>query len=987
MIIPAGQSSFTAYYEDTIAGDPTVTASDTGLGPASTQTEMVIAAPADQVAITSDPLSFVVGNGGLVTVTLEDEYGNPSTSATSQTVSLSTTSDFGGFYTSASETTPITSAVIPANAESATFYYGDAIIGTPTITAADTALDSTVEQQETVSSAGAATTVVITSPALTVVAGNSGKVTVQLEDQNGDTGATSGTNQTIDLGTTSAGGVFYATQSSSTPITSVVIDAGESSATFYYEDTTAGTPTVTAADSGLGSPSSQEETITPTAANQVAFSSGPLTLAAGSRGQVTLGFEDQYNNPGAASTTDQTINLTTTSGDGAFYATVVGTTPITSIVISAGETSATFYYDDTRSGTPTLTASDIAFNSAPTQVETIVAGVAKSLEITGYPSTTTAGVSHPFTVTVVDAYGNVDTGYTGTVEFSSSDAQVAAGSGLPLAYTFTTGSGGDDGVHTFTATLKTAATQSIKVSDNSVPALTASQTGIAVTAAAATQLKIVATPASVIAGVEFALTVDAEDPFNNVDKTYGGQVLLALTSGSGSLTGMTSMYAASGMASFTDLIDTTTGPITIGASASSGNLTSDSASGITVSSAPASHFVVTTSFANPDVAGSVGTVTVTAEDQYDNIASSGVNQYLGTVDLANTDLLATGLPTSYAFTAGDAGSHPFTNVALATASSQTLSAADAADHLTTGTATVNVVPAAVHDFAVTTSFANSDVAGTVGTVTVTATDAYGNIVGSGPDQYLGIVDLSGTDDQASGLAGNHTFVAGDAGSFTFTGVTLKTAGTQTITATDSVDGAVTGDIRINVVAAVAHGLVVTTNFASTDVAGTAGAVTITAFDAYNNPVSSGPNLYEGTVDLSDTDNLATGLPSSYTFTAADAGSHTFSDVILKSAGSQTITATDAVSSALTDTASVSVVPASVNDFVVTTSFANTDVAGTVGTVTITAKDAYGNTVGSGPNEYQGTVALTGTDGQAAGLPASHAFTAGDAGSFTFTAVA
>ena len=444
------------------------------------------------------------------------------------------------------------------------------------------------------------------------------------------------------------------------------------------------------------------------------------------------------------------------------------------------------------------------------------------------------------------------------------------------------------------------------------------------------------------------------------------------------------MNATNGVAAFTNLIDTTSGPITIGVS--SGTLTPDSAGGVTVSPAPVDHFVVTTTFAEPDVAGSVGTVTVTAEDQYDNPADSGENQYLGTVDLASTDQLAAGLPSSYTFTAGDAGSHTFENVVLETAGTQTITATDSADHATTGTTTVNVVPAAVKDLVVTSSFANPDVAGTVGTVTVTAKDTYGNTVGSGPNQYLGTVDLSGTDDQAAGLPGTHMFTAGEAGSFTFAGVVLKTAGMQTITASDTVDGTITGDIKIAVVAAAAQDLVVTTSFPSTDVAGTVGTLTITAFDAYNNPVASGPNQYEGTVDLSDTDSLATGLPSSYTFTAGDAGSHTFSNVVLKTAGSETITGTDSVRNTLTSTTTVNVVPAAVKDLVVTTSFANPDVAGTMGTVTVTAQDDYGNTVGSGPNQYLGTVDLSGMDDQAAGLPATHAFIAGDAGVFTFAGV-
>ncbi len=98
-----------------------------------------------------------------------------------------------------------------------------------------------------------ASQVAITSAALTLVAGTRGQMTVQLEDSDGDTGAKSSVSQTISLSTTSGYGAFYATSSSSTPITSVVISAGKGSATFYYADTKTGTPTVTTSDSALSS--------------------------------------------------------------------------------------------------------------------------------------------------------------------------------------------------------------------------------------------------------------------------------------------------------------------------------------------------------------------------------------------------------------------------------------------------------------------------------------------------------------------------------------------------------------------------------------------------------------------------------------------------------------------------------------------------------------------------------------------------------------
>jgi adhesin/invasin len=55
----------------------------------------------------------------------------------------------------------------------------------------------------------------------------------------------------------------------------------------------------------------------------------------------------------------------------------------------------------------------------------------------------------------------------------------------------------------------------------------------------------------------------------------------------------------------------------------------------------------------------------------------------------------------------------------------------------------------------------------------------------------------------------------------------------------------------------------------------------------------------GTVHFSSSDGTAT-LPKNYTFTAADAGVHTFTSAfILKKRGTQTITVADIVNSALT----------------------------------------------------------------------------------------
>jgi hypothetical protein len=85
-------------------------------------------------------------------------------------------------------------------------------------------------------------------------------------------------------------------------------------------------------------------------------------------------------------------------------------------------------------------------------------------------------------------------------------------------------------------------------------------------------------------------------------------------------------------------------------------------------------------------------------------------------------------------------------------------------------------------------------------------------------------------------------------------------------------------------------------------AGAAFGVTVTALDVNNNPAAG----YTGTVHFTSSDGQAV-LPADYTFTAADAGAHTFTGgVTLKTTGSQTVTVTDRAGSSITGSAGVTV---------------------------------------------------------------------------------
>lgn len=149
-----------------------------------------------------------------------------------------------------------------------------------------------------------------------------------------------------------------------------------------------------------------------------------------------------------------------------------------------------------------------------------------AITVAGFPSPITAGALGTFTVTITDGSGNTVTSYSGAIHFTSSDPQVIAGVGLPANFTFPFS---DRGSHTFTATLKTAGTQSITATDTVTATITGSQTGITVTPAAISALLIAGFPNPANANTPGTVTVSARDAFANLSPSYTGTVHLTST--------------------------------------------------------------------------------------------------------------------------------------------------------------------------------------------------------------------------------------------------------------------------------------------------------------------------------------------------------------------------------------------------------------------------------------------------------------------------
>jgi hypothetical protein len=78
------------------------------------------------------------------------------------------------------------------------------------------------------------------------------------------------------------------------------------------------------------------------------------------------------------------------------------------------------------------------------------------------PTAATTGSPFNVTVTTFDQFGNIATGYASTVKLTSSNPLAAT---LVGSYMFTTGPGKDNGVHTFSTTLKTSGSQTITATD------------------------------------------------------------------------------------------------------------------------------------------------------------------------------------------------------------------------------------------------------------------------------------------------------------------------------------------------------------------------------------------------------------------------------------------------------------------------------------------------------------------------------------------
>lgn len=720
----------------------------------------------------------------------------------------------------------------------------------------------------------------------------------------------------------------------------------------------AGTKTVTASVDAEGGAVvlSARPTLTFTApvATRLAFTATALSATAGaSIGGLEVNLRDARGRTVTSATDEVTLSLAAGPGDAVLEGTltaraVEGVVRFTEVVLKKAGTG----YQ--------LKVEAAGLEGATSPTFTVAPAVAASLELSGLSTTLTAGEAGSAQVTVRDAFGNVATGYTGTLAVTSTDATAE----LPAAHAFTAA---DAGRFTFTGiVLRRAGTQRVTVRDGASAALTAGQ-DVGVVAGDAAALAFLQAPpsqASVRAALS-AVTVELQDAFGNRAAVGAPLVTVALAQSAPGLGGVTSATPLEGVATFNNLRVSEEGSVQLVASAQGLTSVTSAAIDIVDDVPPA---VPSLSAGTSTSNSATVTWTAVGDDGSEGRAVSQELRYSESPITTDAEFNAATLVTGVGAPAepGTAESATLTGLRPRRTYHVALRVADNRDNARrSNTVMVQTRDPDVTQLAFSTQPSNGTAGALLPAVRVELRDAEGQVVPSATTPVtLSLVDQPGFEPvqvvAVNGVAVFDTLRVNVAGPHRFS------ASASGLTAVRSDPFTIQADAAVRLALAGLVGPVT---------AGVASSLAVTAYDRFDN-VATG---YTGTVRFTSTDAQAD-LPGDYTFTVQDAGQRSFSNVVLRTAGLRRVTVVDLGNAQLTDDLEVEVA-SDAADRLVLTGLPEDVGAGVSNRLTLSARDRFGNLV----TGYSGTVRFTSTDAQAA-LPGDFTFEPGrDAGQHEFPA--
>ncbi len=474
--IGAGSPNATFWYYDDAAGTWTVTGYDNIAGPDGATgivdaTSSITVSPAPIVATRFTivkPADNVVGATVPVTIRAENNAGN-----------LDTTYNNSVTLVTSGHATPQNGTVVVITNGLGSVNITDTFAETVTLSLVDSATTTLdVSSTQTVTFSPGATYQYIVNTPGNMTAGTRLGYTVTRKDQFGNL-VMSGI-ETVHLYSSATGGLsaFYDVSSGGTPVASVSIASSTSVANFWYYEGKAGTWTITASDNATAPDSAgivdgtRSVVVSPAATSQFSLNH-PGDMTAGTRLGYTVTRKDQFGNTATSGSDMVYLYASPVSATSKFYSAASGGSVITSRTISAGVSTANFWYYDESTGSKTVTVSD---NSSSPDGATGIADASDMFTVTAAPIVATrltivkpadvqTGTNTAVTIRAEDASGNIDTTFASSVTLVTSGS--ATGGGV---VNFTNGVGTktitDAVAETVTLTLLDTASTSLDVSSS-----------------------------------------------------------------------------------------------------------------------------------------------------------------------------------------------------------------------------------------------------------------------------------------------------------------------------------------------------------------------------------------------------------------------------------------------------------------------------------------------------------------------------------------
>ena len=560
----------------------------------------VIAAPATQLVVTTEPPSAVTAGAGFeVNVTAEDASGNVDP-------------NFSGSVTLGLDMNPasgtLAGTLTAAAVNGVAIFTGLTIDNAGsgyTLQASATGLTSATTSAVDVTRPGVATQFVVTSqPPSSIDAGTGFGFVVSAEDG-------FGTVDTSFSGTVTVDDIFGNQLAQTTAVNGVATFTG-------LTLNQVGSYSLTVNSSNGLTATTNSVNVMPAAATQLQIEGPYSNVLSGVPFSLTTYAVDPFGNVDSTFNGSVTLSLSMNPGGS------LGGT-LTATAVDGVATFSNLTINDPGSGYVIQAASS-----------GLTAGTTLSIDVTidelvvttQPPSQVIAGGGFGLIVAAENGSGSVDTSFDGTVTLTLTDV---SGNADDLA-----------GTTTVTAVNGVATFSSLEADEASYYTISANSNGLAQTvtnvfsviAAPATQLVVTTEPPSTVtAGAGFEVDVTAEDANGNVDTSFNGTVTIALdnNAASGTLGGTLTATAVNGVAAFTGLsIDNSGSGYTL--RATSNSLTSATTSAINVTPpGVATQLVVTTQPPSSVSAGASFGLVVKTEDGFGNVDST----FNGTVTVTN----------------------------------------------------------------------------------------------------------------------------------------------------------------------------------------------------------------------------------------------------------------------------------------------------------------------------------------------------------------